>query len=145
MHYPLERQQQLTTVLSNLTSQGNSTLPLLLEANAFISDILALSFAGDVDSAAVLDVASAVAASPAASTGFGLYLLVQPVVEALQQLLFFTEVLVHVKASQDRRQQNSIECAKLDMHQPMLAALAAAQLLKVIHLCFVKVLQLLLS
>ena len=90
--YPINTQQQLISVLANLSSQGNTTLPLLLEANAFISDVLALSFAGSIDPVAILDTAAAVAASPAASTGFGLYLLVQPVVEALQQLIFFAQV-----------------------------------------------------
>ena len=90
--YPIDTQQQLISVLANLSSQGDATLPLLLEANAFISDVLALSFAGSIDPEAILDAAAAVAASPAASTGFGVYLLVQPVAEALQQLIFFAQV-----------------------------------------------------
>lgn len=92
MHYPPDRQQQLTSVLANITSQGNSTLPLLLQANSFISDIIALSFSGTIEPDAILDVATAVAASPASSTGFGLYLLVQPVADALTQLIFLAQV-----------------------------------------------------
>ena len=93
MQYPVKEQQQLIADLANITSQGNSTLTQLLGANAFISDIFALSFAGSIDPNAILDVANAVAASQAAGTGFGLYLLVQPVVDALQQLVLFAEVL----------------------------------------------------
>ena len=92
MQYPLTQQQQLVAAVANLTSQGNTTLPLLLQANAFISDVLALSFADSIDPSAILEVADAVASSQAASTGFGLFLLVQPVVDALQQLVLFSEV-----------------------------------------------------
>ena len=104
MQYPLGQQQQLIATLSNLTSQGNSSLPQLLEANAFISDALALSFAGNTDPSAILDLANALAASQAAGTGFGLFLLVQPVVEALQQLVLFAEVLTIVSPIQWLRQ-----------------------------------------
>lgn len=91
MQYPQAQQQQLIDTVANLSSSGNSTLPQLLQAHAFISDVLALSFAGNTDPAAVLHLGNAVASSPAASTGFGLFLLAQPVVNALQQLLLFAE------------------------------------------------------
>ena len=92
MQYPYAQQQQLIATVANLTSNSSSTLPQLLEANAFVSDVLALSFAGVYDPSAILNLASAVAASPAAATGFGLFLLVQPVADALQQLVLFAEV-----------------------------------------------------
>lgn len=91
MQYPQAQQQQLIDTVANLSSSGNSTLPQLLQAHAFISDVLALSFAGNTDPAAILHLGSAVASSQAASTGFGLFLLAQPVVNALQQLLLFAE------------------------------------------------------
>ena len=92
MQYPLAQQQQLIGTVANLSSSGNSTLPQLLQAHAFISDVLALSFAGNTDPSAILELGSAVATSQAASTGFGLFLLAQPVVNALQQLVLFAEV-----------------------------------------------------
>ena len=61
-------------------------LPVLLQANAFISDILHLSFSDNINPGAILDLAAAVAAAPVSHTGFGLHLMVAPVVEALQQL-----------------------------------------------------------
>jgi len=92
VQYPSAHQQQLTAALRDLTSTDNSTLSVLLQANAFISDIIALSFANSIDPSAILDTAAAVAASPACQTGFGMYLLVMPVVEALQQLALFSNV-----------------------------------------------------
>lgn len=92
VQYPAERQQQLISHLSTLTSDGNATLPQLLQANAFISDVVALGFAGSVDPSSILRTATAVAAAPAAAEGFGMYLLVLPAVEALQQLSWFTYV-----------------------------------------------------
>lgn len=92
VQYPLQHQQQLTAALRSLTSTGNSTLSSLLQAKAFISDIVALSFANSIDPSAILDVAAAVAAAPASQTGFGLHLLVMPLVEALQQLALFSKV-----------------------------------------------------
>lgn len=92
MQYPEAQLQELIANLANITSNGSSTLPQLIAANAFISDVIALSFAGEYDASAVLNLTAAVAASPAAGSGFGLFLFVQPVVDALQQLVFFAEV-----------------------------------------------------
>ncbi len=92
MQYPLNHQQQLTAALRDLTSTGNSSLPVLLQANAYIADIMALSFSNSIDPSSMLEVAAAVAAAPASTTGFGLHLLVTPVVEALQQLALFIRV-----------------------------------------------------
>ena len=96
VQYPSAHQQQLISALRDLTSSDNSTLSMLLQANSFISDIIALSFADSIDPSAILDTAAAVAASPACQTGFGMYLLVMPVVEALQQLALFSSVSSHV-------------------------------------------------
>lgn len=96
VQYLAAHQQQLTAALRDLTSSGNSTLSVLLQAHAFITDIIALSFADSIDPRAILDTAAAVAASPACQTGFGMYLLVMPVVEALQQLTLFSNVSSHV-------------------------------------------------
>ena len=85
-------QQQLISSLATLTSEDNSTLVYQLEANAFLSDLASLSFAGSIDPGAILRAATAVAASPAASEGFGLHLMVLPIVEALQQLAFLNQV-----------------------------------------------------
>lgn len=90
--YPSEHQQQLISNLASLTSSGNTTLPLLLQADAFLSDIFALGLAGVVEPSSMLRAAAAVAASPAAAQGFGLHLLVLPAIEALQQLSFYTYV-----------------------------------------------------
>ncbi len=92
VQYPFAHQQQLTSALRDLTSIDNSTLSVLLQANALISDIIALSFADSIGPSAILDTAAAVAASPACQTGFGMHLLVMPVVEALQQLALFSNV-----------------------------------------------------
>ena len=96
VQYPSAHQQQLIAALRDLISTDKSTLPVLLQANAFISDIMALSFADSVNPRAILDTAAAVAASPASQTGFGMHLLVMPVVEALQQLALFSNVSSHV-------------------------------------------------
>ncbi len=96
VQYPSAHQQQLISALRDLTSTDNSTLSVLLQANALISDIIALSFADSIDPSAILDTAAAVAASPACQTGFGMYLLVTPVVEALQELALFSHVSSHV-------------------------------------------------
>ncbi|KAL0039225.1 hypothetical protein WJX77_012027 [Trebouxia sp. C0004] len=93
VQYPSAHQQQLTAALRDLTSADNSTMSVLLQANAFISDITALSFANSIDPSAILDTAAAVAASPACQTGFGMHLLVMPIVEALQQLALFSHVV----------------------------------------------------
>ena len=90
--YSSEHQQQLISSLASLTSSGNTTLPLLLQANAFLSDVFALGLAGVVEPSSILRAAAAVAASPAAAQGFGLHLLVLPAIEALQQLSFYTYV-----------------------------------------------------
>ena len=92
VQYPSEHQQQLISNLASLTSSGNTTLPLLLQANAFLSDIFALGLAGVVEPSSILRAVAAVAASPAAAEGFGLHLLVLPAIEALQQLSFYTYV-----------------------------------------------------
>ena len=84
----------MIATLSNITSDGDSSLPVLLQANAFISDILHPSLSSDIEPSAVLDMATAVAAAPVTHTGFGLHLMVapRPVVEALQQLTRFSMV-----------------------------------------------------
>ena len=92
VQYAPDHQQQLIAALRSLSTTGNSSLPTLLQANALISDIMALSFSDSIDPGAILDVAAAVAAAPASESGFGLYLLVMPVVEALQQLAFASKV-----------------------------------------------------
>lgn len=92
VQYSSAHQQQLTSSLRDLISTDNSTLSALLQANAFISDIIALSFADSINPSVILDTAAAVAASPACQTGFGMHLLVMPVVEALQQLALFSNV-----------------------------------------------------
>lgn len=97
VQYPPNHQQQLISNLATLTSEGNATLPLLLQANAFISDVFALGLAGNIDPSSMLRAAAAVAASPAAAEGFGMHLLVLPAIEALQQLSFYTYVgLSHI-------------------------------------------------
>ena len=96
VQYPSAHQQQLTSALRDLISTDTSTLSVLLQANAFISDIIALSFADNINPRAILDTAAAVAASPVSQTGFGMHLLVMPVVEALQQLALFSNVSSHV-------------------------------------------------
>lgn len=92
VRYPISYQTNLVATLTNISSNGASSLPVVLQANAFISDILHLSFSSDIDPSAVLDTAAAVAAAPASHTGFGLHLMVAPVVEALQQLTRFSMV-----------------------------------------------------
>ena len=97
LQYPLQLQQQLIAALGNLTLSDTTdaaNLPVLLQANAFISDIMALSFSGNINPSAILDVAAAVAASPISQTGFGLHLVVMPVLEAVQQLSLFSKVSV---------------------------------------------------
>ncbi len=96
VQYPSAHQQQLISALRDLISTDNSTLSVLLQANAFSSDMIALSFANSIDPSAILDTAAAVAASPACQTGFWMHLLVMPVVEALQQLALFSNVSSHV-------------------------------------------------
>lgn len=96
VQYSSAHQQQLIAALRDLISTDNSTLSVLLQANAFISDIIALSFADSINPGAILDTAAAVAASPASQTGFGMHLLVMPFVEALQQLALFSNVSSHV-------------------------------------------------
>lgn len=97
----MQHQQQLIATLSNLTtpvSTDAASLPALLQANAFISDVTALSFSGNINPSAILDVAAAVAASPVSQTGFGLHLVVMPVLEAMQQLGRFSKVSIHYEA-----------------------------------------------
>ena len=96
VQYPMSHQTNLIAALGNITSNGASSLPVLLQANAFISDILHLSFSSDIDPSAVLDTAAAVAAAPASHSGFGLHLVVVPVVEALQQLTRFSMVRLYL-------------------------------------------------
>lgn len=92
MQYPPPHQQQLIA-LSNITSSiDGDSLPVLLQANAFISDILHLSFSDNIKPSAILDLAAAVAAAPVSHTGFGLHLMMAPVVEGLQQLTRFSTV-----------------------------------------------------
>ncbi|KAL0033662.1 hypothetical protein WJX79_010747 [Trebouxia sp. C0005] len=93
VQYSSAHQQQLTSSLRDLISTDNSTLSALLQANAFISDIIALSSADSINPSVILDTAAAVAASPACQTGFGMHLLVMPVVEALQQLALFSNAV----------------------------------------------------
>lgn len=86
VQYSPPHQQNLIAALSNITSTDGDSLPVLLQANAFISDILHLSFSGNINPSAILDLAATVAAALVSHTGFGLHLMVAPVVEALQQL-----------------------------------------------------------
>lgn len=96
VQYPISHQTNLIAALSNVTSSGAASQPVLLQANAFISDIIHLSFSSDIDPSAVLDMATAVAAAPVSHTGFGLHLMVAPVVEALQQLTRFNTVSIQL-------------------------------------------------
>lgn len=94
IQYPKSRQNWLIASLRNMTSTDASSLPILLQANAFILDIIHLSFSNNSNPSAILEVAAAVAVAPVSHTGFGLYLMVLPVVEALQQLILFSMVSV---------------------------------------------------
>ncbi|KAL3162156.1 hypothetical protein ABBQ32_009864 [Trebouxia sp. C0010 RCD-2024] len=93
VQYSPPHQQNLIAALSNITSTDGDSLPVLLQANAFISDILHLSFSGNINPSAILDLAATVAAALVSHTGFGLHLMVAPVVEALQQLTQLSMVL----------------------------------------------------